>query len=531
MAKPVVLLADGKVDSLDTHLEQFKLNNETNQNELQVLLKEYGQLLDDYKILRKAYQQKGTGVAVPLITNGVSSPTQEKPRNPYVLVLIDGNGYIFNDELVKEKEEGGMRAARMLNDAVEKHLRDSIPDLRSHRVVVRIYADLTTVSKNLAKSKLVGLEKRSLAAFTAGFTRAINLFDFVDALDEEGTKFKIREMFKLAADDSACTHILYAACHDNSYLSLMVPYSGMRDKITLVQGAGFSNEYHQFNLNVTQFPTVFRWSGLPSTVPSSKSSTAVPNTPTKKNTNNKSSLRNGETHDTTPGSNGYPMNGSNQLDDRSDIPWGTKPNTSKQTGSTPCKYFQKGFCRFGNGCKFQHVPKNLQPHIAALDGIDRSNISALLPTSVVPGFLPLNKDGHRLDVYMQPPTQDEWVVYNARFRRQKPCNNWHLQRSCTTFHCPYDHSDLEPEARRALEYVLKCSPCPNKGACRASDCFYGHLCQKDDCVGQAKGCRMKADLHNVDPKLASMVPAEDEMVHNGGYNDDFGYAQGPSDWY
>lgn len=30
-----------------------------------------------------------------------------------------------------------------------------------------------------------------------------------------------------------------------------------------------------------------------------------------------------------------------------------------------------------------------------------------------------------------------------------------------------------------------------------------------------KGCRMKADLHNVDPKMANIVPADDEegLVH------------------
>jgi hypothetical protein len=102
----------------------------------------------------------------------------------------------FNDELVRDKEEGGMRAARMLNDAVEKSIRESLPQHKDVRVVVRIYADLTNLSKQLAKSKLTGLEKRSLAPFAAGFTRAINLFDFVDALDEEGTKFKLRGKWK-----------------------------------------------------------------------------------------------------------------------------------------------------------------------------------------------------------------------------------------------------------------------------------------------------------------------------------------------
>lgn len=85
-----------------------------------------------------------------------------------------------------------MRAARMLNDAVEKYLRESLPQARDARVIVRLYVDLTNLSKQLAKSKLVGLEKRSLAPFAAAFTRAMPLFDFVDALDEEGTKFKIR---------------------------------------------------------------------------------------------------------------------------------------------------------------------------------------------------------------------------------------------------------------------------------------------------------------------------------------------------
>lgn len=84
-----------------------------------------------------------------------------------------------------------MRSARMLNEVVEKYLRD-LPQAKDSRIIVRVYADLTGLSKQLAKSKLVGLEKRSLAPFAAAFTRAMSLFDFVDALDEEGTKFKIR---------------------------------------------------------------------------------------------------------------------------------------------------------------------------------------------------------------------------------------------------------------------------------------------------------------------------------------------------
>lgn len=155
----------------------------------------------------------------------------------------------------------------------------------------------------------------------------------------------------------------------------------------------------------------------------------------------------------------------------------------------------QGFCRFGAGCKFQHGPKNAnssdQQQTPQWITIGRSAISSSLPISTVPGFIPLNKDAQRLDTYSKPPTQDEWATYNARFHHRKPCNAFHLQHGCTTFNCPFDHSDLESVVRRTLEYVVKGSPCPRKSACRLADCAYGHLCQKDDCTGQSKGCRMK----------------------------------------
>lgn len=85
-----------------------------------------------------------------------------------------------------------MRTARMLNDVVERFLMKQHQVIGDSRIVVRVYADVTDVSKKLAKIKVVGLEKRSLMPFAAGFTRAVGGFDFVDTLDEEGTKIKIR---------------------------------------------------------------------------------------------------------------------------------------------------------------------------------------------------------------------------------------------------------------------------------------------------------------------------------------------------
>jgi hypothetical protein len=439
-----------------------------------------------------------------------------------------------------------MRAARMLNDAVEKYLQQSVPQARNARVIVRIYADLTSLSKKLSKSKVIGFEKRSISPFSAAFTRAISLFDFVDALDEEGTKFKISEQFKFASEDTACCHILYAACANPAYLSQLVPFSGVREKITLVQGAGWNPEYHQFNLNVTQFPTVFRWSELPVAAPANKAFTPTlskqkapiapvhnvlltpgPSTPRKDSWRRDGSISVTDSAfgDLSPPleTNGFGNHEPERVgwENRSAYTQSPKPTQKEATkGTVQCKYFQKGFCRFGNKCNFQHIPR-VNPEAAnsyttpSAPQADRGNIAAALPTSVVPGFIPLNKDSQRLDPYLHAPTTTDWATYNARFAGSKPCNAFHLLRSCTTFVCPYDHDPIDDTVKRTLEYVLRANPCPRKGRCRKAECVLGHVCQKEGCWGQGqgtggKGCRIKRECHYGEEgcRVGSLVPEE-----------------------
>ncbi|KAG9187340.1 hypothetical protein G6011_05211 [Alternaria panax] len=552
------MLADGKIDSLDTHLEQFKLHDQNRQIDLTNLLREYGQLLDEYRDLKKAYAESSKRVTTkPAVTPTTAATT--KPQNSHVLVLIDGNNYIFNDEFLREKEEGGMRAARMLNEAIEKYLQQSAPQACTARIYVKIYADLTNLSKQLARSKVIGFEKRSLSPFSAAFTRAISLFDFIDALDEEGTKFKIREQFKIASEDTSCSHILYAACHDLAYLSQLVPFSGLREKITLVQGARWNPEFHQFNLNVTQFPTIFRWSELSvappaekftaTTAPKQKAVTAVQRpilktglaTPRKESwrRNGSFSVSDSAFGDLSPSeTNGFNEQDRVGWEERSAYTQTVNGGPSKpQKDSQLCKYFQKGSCRFGNKCNFQHVQKGLddvnastpsssQAYLASLQpsqlSIERTNISSMLPAAPIPGFIPLNKSQQRIDPALPFPSSSAWKIYNARFAKAKPCNTFHLQQRCSSFNCSFDHSDLEPEAKQVLEYVVRCNPCPRKGECRKRDCFYGHLCQKDGCDGQGgqgpKACRFKTLLHYraEECKVASLVPAEVNSVAGDG---------------
>lgn len=169
------------------------------------------------------------------------------------------------------------------------------------------------------------------------------------------------EQFKAAAEDNACSHILFAACHDPAYLSQLVPYSGAQDKVTLVQGAGWNSDFHQFNLNVTQFPTIFRWSEISANMHSNETTSTSESKTTSarhKETQNKSSsivARGPRQYDNWGNHTPSPLVDVNETSSTATSLYGDNGNngekgfsTRKQTpqghnnvSQQPCKYFQK----------------------------------------------------------------------------------------------------------------------------------------------------------------------------------------------
>jgi hypothetical protein len=163
------------------------------------------------------------------------------------------------------------------------------------------------------------------------------------------------EQFRVASEDTACTHIIYAACHDTSHLSQLMASSVVYDKVTLVQGAGWQPEFHQLNLNVTQFPTIFRWSELPTAVPNTKAphtngtATLKPDLkPQKIAVNGPTGPRQSDTlasrfmsRRTSTIESDVASVTTNGFDTNNGISLGIKPPGSHKPTPQPCKYFQK----------------------------------------------------------------------------------------------------------------------------------------------------------------------------------------------
>ncbi|PYI09223.1 C-x8-C-x5-C-x3-H type zinc finger protein [Aspergillus sclerotiicarbonarius CBS 121057] len=458
------MLGDAEIHALDGSLGSIIQQNHQHHTDLQNLLDKFRQLLDSYNNLKSDYEEEKEA------REKYKRMARGQERNPFVLVLIDGDGYLFKEHLVKAGSEGGITAARLLNDSIRELIHDRLGSQADQcRVMVRIYANVLGLSKSLARSGFVGHEARSLAPFAASFTRAQDLFDFVDAGDKkEGADYKIREMFRLFADNNQCKHIFFAGCHDSGYSNLLTPYRGRTDRITLLKGAGFHSEYERLDLPVRELPAVFMSTPL--------------------------------------GGNGSMM-----------------PNhtASVSNGSRPiCKHFQKGICRYGNACIKVHIPQGQQ--ISKSDDHPSSPPGRESPTptrnqeyyasNLVPNInpvwhdcIPTNSAGDRIDTYCPMPSHDAWDTYTRRAKIHKPCNKYHLGGDCGNMGCEYDHTRLDPSSLHVMKYILRQHPCQTGPSCRSLKCYLGHICQKDGCRG-TKPCKFNRYAHTLDLHIAGYIP-------------------------
>ncbi|OAL52272.1 hypothetical protein IQ07DRAFT_670639 [Pyrenochaeta sp. DS3sAY3a] len=129
--------------------------------------------------------------------------------------------------------------------------------------------------------------------------------------------------------------------------------------------------------------------------------------------------------------------------------------------------------------------------------------------SGVPGHVLVDARGHRLDLPMDAPTDEQFKKFQARTARGKLCTFLHLGRFCKTRNCGFDHNPIDADVQCSLKYAMRSSPCASKGACRRVDCIFGHVCQKGRCAnGKATSCPFGTAAH-----LAGMCPLTWVLSH------------------
>jgi hypothetical protein len=456
-----------------------------NDGALTRILDSYSTLLEDFQRLKSDYEEERNA------RERYKQIAKRQDRKPFVLVLVDGDGYVFHESLIKAGAEGGRRAAQLLDESVKFSLRGK--GLEHCDIMVRIYANVAGLSKALSKAGLGGHDSRSLAPFIASFNRSYGLYDFVDAGDmKENADFKLRSTLRFYADIPSCRQIYFAACHDVGYISELTPHMSDKSRFTLVETTGvkFHDEFRKFNLCIERFQGVFR------TTPLDSSSGIAP---------------------------AYSkIAASSPTISLSHEPLPSAYNPPHKTTSTVCTFFLKGICKHGDSCQFSHpgstdkTSSNWRDRARSKMG----SIEDLPPKSDIPdNCVVVNAEGYRLDPLLPPGSIEASKQLKARSRRI--CNEYHVLGSCRNGPgCDYDHTPLGPGMKGGAEALSRSILCSRRGACRIVDCIKGHTCQLPGCIkrGGKEFCRLPTMAHTQSFVAVDFLPGikSSSSFHNGG---------------
>ncbi|KAJ0145640.1 hypothetical protein CTA2_1004 [Colletotrichum tanaceti] len=117
--------------------------------------------------------------------------------NPFVFVIIDGDGAVFQEALLKRGAEGGAEAGYLLED---------------WNIIVQVVLNVDGLAKKLHAAGIAPNTAgvRTLLEFARGFGRAQPLFSFVDVgAGKESADHKIREMLRVMVRVTQCRHVFF----------------------------------------------------------------------------------------------------------------------------------------------------------------------------------------------------------------------------------------------------------------------------------------------------------------------------------
>ncbi|KAF2112997.1 hypothetical protein BDV96DRAFT_148635 [Lophiotrema nucula] len=420
-------------------------------------------------------------------------------RDPFVLVLIDGDGMIFRDEYFKAGEVGGREAANKLCTAISDHITRESTLPFDCEVVCLVYANVRGLAEVLVRTGVVE-DITVVENFTKGFTRGKTSFDFIDVgpgkdrADEKLIRKLERPLafranlysgvFKRNVGVYQCRRIYFGCSHDNGYARVLEDHAtdtAYQEKVFLMEGVPFEKELLQLPFRTKKFPEIFRgtkislW-GAPGTV----NPTAAPFTP--------------------PISKVYPI--------ISGLP-GRFPPPPRQSSQ--------------NSDAGSPVLLPRTPSASTLASNDSSTIitswaakaAAAPPT---PGESPVYKPAHREEIIarnragqrVDPPTRDYDKAEVDRIKKLKMCNVHFLRRECPYgINCTHIH-DYSPSNRdiATLRLVARMAPCQHGSSCQDIKCIYGHRCPaplakipppkgEKPCIF-SEACKFPLELHNID---------------------------------
>ncbi|KXJ86322.1 hypothetical protein Micbo1qcDRAFT_36252 [Microdochium bolleyi] len=465
--------------------------------------------LDDQKRSRITYQQRAHDLErnVKLIEHRVNA-------DGFVVVLVDGDGAKFKDDLIRDMVDGGERAAQNLKRAVRKHLADSGSRHDDVPVLVRVYANLNDLSKSLRMSQIVPSDDY-MRVFAEKFTNSSAEIDFVNVgKGKENADSKIRRMLNHYHKNIQCQKIFLAGCcHDNGYLHDLREYRGVADdKLVLLETTTAEPGFRSLGYPIIRFDNVFRTEPLNNENKRSAMSPPGSSAAQFQRSFMRESIQaapaaeqqgNPSPPQSAPGSS-PPTSASSPVMSTAGGANGTKASpvdTAPAAKPAPPKATaarSQGVVTSGNG--------GTSISYATVGGATEwSNVTVKSKPKKDARVILCNADGYRIDPPAQRPQPNTPAqrTYGEKHASVKPsvfCNDHYLRGHCQWGSaCDKTHNmELTPSELAIHRYKARTSPCPAGPTCDDYGCYLSHHCIRDPCTFGDK-CPFKnhrsGDLH------------------------------------
>ncbi|KAI1780669.1 hypothetical protein F4818DRAFT_396443 [Hypoxylon cercidicola] len=180
-------------------------------------------------------------------------------RNPYVMVLIDGDGLLFKEHLVRQGVAGGRKAADELRKAVSDKY--SYSEETPIEVVVEVVANVSGLSKAMKRDGCLD-DETTLNDFISGFNQAKVPFHFVDlGYCKEAADAKLLCSARFHLRNFNCKLILMGVSHDVSYapyLDHLIHDEMGKQRIAVLEGCPTVEGIVATGITITSFKNIFR---------------------------------------------------------------------------------------------------------------------------------------------------------------------------------------------------------------------------------------------------------------------------------
>ncbi|KAM6529917.1 hypothetical protein FALCPG4_008040 [Fusarium falciforme] len=386
---------------------------------------------------------------------------QQKEKDPYVAVLVDGDGAKFQDSFLQDPEEGATNAALAIRQHVAEYVKDT--DLSSDiTIFARVFANVKDLAHSLRLSGIVSYEDKFLK-FVTNFTNARAEFDFVDVgSGKENADSKIRRMLKYYHDDIRCKKIFFVACHDAGYAHDLRPYiDDQGSRLVLVETTPAATGIKKLGLPIITFDNVFRSGLLQNEI------RIIPQSPPK------------------------------QISSPSPPPRAQPPVATTTVTATTTTI------RSGNG----GISTKYKGSYAAAGGTgNHQNIDVGTTKAKAPKVMEFNQDNVRLDPPAKmpgnTPAQDSYKRKLAEARNQAFCNGHYLSGTCSWGpQCTREHdTKLTADEMVIHRYKARSCPCFVGPGCPDFACPMSHHCPQDPFCTRGNECKFKntakfGDMH------------------------------------